>query len=73
MRVCHMGIACKSTCMQETDDIRGISDQFCSGGNTETTAGHSNMVWGFGQLLGEPPPAYDVVHSHALPQVRRCS
>ena len=42
--------------MQPVDDIRGISDKFCANGNAKSGAGLSNMVWGFGQFLGAPPP-----------------
>jgi len=43
--------------MQKSDDIRGISDQFCSDGNTASSAKLTNMVWGFGQFLGAHPSA----------------
>ena len=38
--------------VQETEDIRPISDVFAADGNAVNTFGLSNMVWGFGQFLG---------------------
>ena len=38
--------------VQEVEDIRGISEEFAADGNTASTFGLSNMVWGFGQFLG---------------------
>lgn len=42
-------------CLQEVEDIRAISDEFCTGGNAANSAGLSNMVWSFGQFLGARP------------------
>lgn len=36
----------------KVDDIRGISDEFCSAGNPSSNAyGLTNMVWAFGQFI----------------------
>eukprot|EP00892_Ulva_mutabilis_P004032 jgi/Ulvmu1/1/UM001_0001.1 len=42
---------CFTATTVEVDDIRGISDEFAADGNTVSSMGLSNMVWGFGQFL----------------------
>ena len=40
--------------MQSPENIRAISDEFASDGNTPSSFGLSNMVWSFGQFIGAP-------------------
>ena len=44
----------RSQHLQFVDDIRDISDRFSADGNEKSSAGLSNMVWGFGQFVGAP-------------------
>lgn len=38
--------------VQDSDNIRAISDEFAADGNAPSSFGLSNMVWSFGQFLG---------------------
>ena len=56
----------KTAVLQETEDIRPISDVFAADGNAVSSFGLSNMVWGFGQFVGAPSDFPDCVPNHVV-------